>query len=51
MIKAEDKFCKGTYSEQRAMIAVIISNDDVGIDGPTTFRGLRQMTKTAIVAK
>jgi hypothetical protein len=34
------------------MIAVIRSDDDVGIDGPTKFRGLQQLIiKTAIVAK
>jgi hypothetical protein len=34
------------------MIAGINNDNDVGIDGPTTFRGLRKMTKiTAIVAK
>jgi hypothetical protein len=34
------------------MIAVISSDDDVGIDGLTEFRGLRKMIIiTAIVAK
>jgi hypothetical protein len=34
------------------MITVINSDDDVGIDGPTKFRGLQKITKrTAIVAK
>ena len=50
--KGRRQFCKGIYSEQQAMVVVISSDDDVGIDGPTTFRGLRQMTKiTATVAK
>jgi hypothetical protein len=34
------------------MIVVIRSDDDVGMDGLTKFRGLRKMTKiTAIVTK
>jgi hypothetical protein len=50
--KGRRQFYKGTYSEQYAMIAVISSSDDVGIDSPTKFRGLRQMVKIiAIVAK
>ena len=52
MIKAEDNSAKEHTLNKLAMIAVISSNDDVGIDGPTKFRGLWQMTKrTAIVAK
>jgi hypothetical protein len=50
--KGGRQFCKGTYSEPWVMVAERNNDCTVGIDGPTKFRGLRQliMIKTAIVA-
>jgi hypothetical protein len=50
--KGRRQLCKGTYSELAVMVTEVNNDGEVGIDGPTKFRGLRQLIiNTAIVAK